>query len=85
MTLKPVPFLPFADQGSLGVKPNQLMLTLQPDEGVSVSLQGRIPGPRMILRPVRMEFLYGTTFLSRAGMDAPRGPRAGTRAESASE
>jgi len=66
VTLKPVPYLPFADQGSLGVTPNQLVLTLQPDEGVSVTLVGKIPGPRMVLRPVKMEFLYGATFLSQS-------------------
>ena len=67
VTLKPVPYLPFADQGySLGVKPNQLVLTLQPDEGVSVSIVGKIPGPRMVLRPVKMEFLYGASFLSQS-------------------
>jgi glucose-6-phosphate 1-dehydrogenase len=67
VTLKPVPYLPFADQGySLGVKANQLVLTLQPDEGVSVSIVGKIPGPRMVLRPVKMEFLYGASFLSQS-------------------
>jgi glucose-6-phosphate 1-dehydrogenase len=66
VTLKPVPHLLFSDQGSLGVRPNQIVLTLQPDEGVSVLLMGKIPGPRMILRPVKMEFLYGATFLSQS-------------------
>ena len=33
--------------GSVGVQPNQLVLTVQPDEGVSLSLVGKIPGPRM--------------------------------------
>jgi glucose-6-phosphate 1-dehydrogenase len=67
VTLKPVPYLPFAEQqGSLGVEPNQLVLTLQPDEGVSVKLMGKIPGPRMLLRPVLMQFLYGATFLSQS-------------------
>ncbi len=66
VTLKPVPHLGFAREGSLGVHPNQLVLTLQPDEGVSMSLNSKIPGPRMTLRPVKMEFLYGTTFLSQS-------------------
>jgi Glucose-6-phosphate dehydrogenase, C-terminal domain/Glycosyl hydrolases family 15 len=48
------------------VHANQLVLTLQPDEGVSMSLNAKIPGPRMILCPVKMEFLYGTTFLSQS-------------------
>jgi glucose-6-phosphate 1-dehydrogenase len=80
VTLKPVPHLSFSQDGSLGVKPNQLILTLQPNEGVSLSLGAKIPGTRMRIRPVNMEFLYGTTFLSQSPeayerliMDAMRG------------
>jgi glucose-6-phosphate 1-dehydrogenase len=80
VTLKPVPHLGFSQDGSVGVRPNQLVLTLQPNEGVSLSLAAKIPGPRMRIRPVHMEFLYGTTFLSQSPeayerliMDAMRG------------
>ncbi len=66
VTLKPVPHLAFSQDGSLGVQPNQLVLTLQPNEGVSLRLGAKIPGTRMIIRPVNMEFLYGTTFLSQS-------------------
>jgi glucose-6-phosphate 1-dehydrogenase len=66
VTLKPVPHLAFSQQGSLGVQPNQLVLTLQPNEGVSLRLVAKIPGTRMIIRPVNMEFLYGTSFLSQS-------------------
>ena len=44
ITLKPVPHLAFQRTGSLGVQPNQLILTVQPDEGVSLSLGAKIPG-----------------------------------------
>jgi len=66
VTLKPVPHLAFSAQGSLGVLPNQLVLTVQPNEGVSLKLGAKIPGTRMIIRPVNMEFLYGTSFLSQS-------------------
>ncbi|HEV7162285.1 MAG TPA: glucose-6-phosphate dehydrogenase [Solirubrobacteraceae bacterium] len=66
VTLKPVPHLAFSQQGSLGVQPNQLVLTLQPNEGVSLRLGAKIPGTRMIIRPVNMEFQYGTAFLSQS-------------------
>jgi glucose-6-phosphate 1-dehydrogenase len=66
VTLKPVPHLAFSQDGSLGVQPNQLVLTLQPNEGVSLSLGAKIPGTRMIIRPVQMEFQYGTAFLSQS-------------------
>jgi glucose-6-phosphate 1-dehydrogenase len=80
ITLKPVPHLAFDQSGSLGIRPNQLVLTLQPNEGVSLQLGAKIPGTRMIIRPVNMEFLYGTAFLSQSPeayerliMDAMRG------------
>jgi glucose-6-phosphate 1-dehydrogenase len=66
VTLKPVPHLAFSEGGSLGVQPNQLVLTLQPNEGVSLQLGAKIPGTRMKIRPVNMEFLYGTAFLSQS-------------------
>ena len=78
--LKPVPHLAFEAAGSVGVQPNQLVLTVQPNEGVSLSLSAKIPGTRMRIRPVNMEFLYGTAFLSQSPeayerliMDAMRG------------
>ena len=66
VTLKPVPHLAFKAEGSVGVQPNQLILTVQPNEGVSLSLGAKIPGSRMRIRPVNMEFLYGTSFLSQS-------------------
>jgi glucose-6-phosphate 1-dehydrogenase len=66
ITLKPVPHLAFQQEGSLGVHPNQLILAVQPNEGVSMSLMAKIPGSRMRVRPVNMEFLYGTSFLSQS-------------------
>jgi glucose-6-phosphate 1-dehydrogenase len=78
--LKPVPHLAFEAAGSVGVQPNQLVMAVQPNEGVSLSLGAKIPGARMRIRPVNMEFLYGTAFLSQSPeayerllMDAMRG------------
>jgi glucose-6-phosphate 1-dehydrogenase len=80
VTLKPVPHLAFHTEGSVGVQPNQLILTVQPNEGVSLSLGAKIPGTSMRIRPVNMEFLYGTSFMSQSPeayerliMDAMRG------------
>jgi glucose-6-phosphate 1-dehydrogenase len=64
--LKPVPHLAFQSQGSVGVQPNQLILTMQPNEGVSLSLGAKIPGSKMRIRPVNMEFLYGSAFMSQS-------------------
>jgi glucose-6-phosphate 1-dehydrogenase len=78
--LKPVPTRAFGDDGSVGTQPNQIVLTMQPNEGVSISLGAKIPGTRMRIRPVNMEFNYGTTFMSQSPeayerliMDAMRG------------
>jgi glucose-6-phosphate 1-dehydrogenase len=80
ITLNPVPHLAFRQDGSVGVRPNQLVLGIQPNEGVSLSLVAKIPGTRMAVRPVQMEFLYGTSFMSqspeayeRLVLDAMRG------------
>jgi glucose-6-phosphate 1-dehydrogenase len=66
ITLRPVPHLGFAQEGSVGVRPNTLVLTLQPSEGVSMQLAAKIPGTKMRLTPVHMEFLYGTSFMSQS-------------------
>jgi glucose-6-phosphate 1-dehydrogenase len=70
----------FQSTGSVGVQQNQIMLTVQPDEGVSISVGAKIPGTRMRIRPVYMEFRYGTSFMSespeayeRLILDAMRG------------
>jgi glucose-6-phosphate 1-dehydrogenase len=39
---------------------------MQPDEGVSLKLGAKIPGAKMRIRPVTMEFHYGTSFLSQS-------------------
>ncbi|MDX6689905.1 MAG: glucose-6-phosphate 1-dehydrogenase [Solirubrobacteraceae bacterium] len=64
VTLKPVPHMAFQTDEGPGVKPNVLVLTVQPNEGVSLSIGAKIPGTRMAIRTVNMEFLYGTAFLS---------------------
>jgi glucose-6-phosphate 1-dehydrogenase len=66
VTLKPVPHLALRSKGAVGVQPNQIILTVQPDEGVSVSLGAKIPGPQLRIRPVIMEFRYGTSFMSQS-------------------
>ncbi|HWE13379.1 MAG TPA: glucose-6-phosphate dehydrogenase [Solirubrobacteraceae bacterium] len=81
--LKPVPHVAFQSSGSVGIQANQIVFTVQPDEGVSVAIGAKIPGSRMRIRPVNMEFRYGTSFLSespeayeRLILDAMRGDAA---------
>jgi glucose-6-phosphate 1-dehydrogenase len=44
------------------VGPNLLTVNVQPDEGISVRFEAKMPGTRMQLAPVMMNFRYGLTF-----------------------
>jgi glucose-6-phosphate 1-dehydrogenase len=44
------------------VAPNLLIVNVQPDEGISVRFEAKLPGTRMQLAPVMMNFRYGTAF-----------------------
>jgi glucose-6-phosphate 1-dehydrogenase len=44
------------------VSPNLLIVNVQPDEGISVRFEAKVPGTRMQLAPVMMNFRYGTAF-----------------------
>lgn len=44
------------------VAPNLLIVNVQPDEGISVRFEAKLPGSRMQLGPVMMNFRYGTAF-----------------------
>ena len=45
-----------------GVDPNVLVLRIQPDEGMSLTVEAKTPGPDLRLRPVTMDFRYGAVF-----------------------
>jgi glucose-6-phosphate 1-dehydrogenase len=60
---RPVPHLPLARAEIGDVEPNELVLSVQPNEGVSLRLVAKVPGQTMSVRPVLMEFKYGTTFM----------------------
>jgi glucose-6-phosphate 1-dehydrogenase len=42
--------------------PNALTLRLQPDEGISIRFNGKVPGAQIGVRPVRMHFSYDSEF-----------------------
>jgi glucose-6-phosphate 1-dehydrogenase len=56
-----VPHLPFEDPEAV-VDPNVLVLRIQPDEGISLRFGAKVPGPRIAIQSVKMDFLYGTSF-----------------------
>jgi len=52
----------FRRVSSSSVAPNLLIVNVQPDEGISVRFEAKLPGTRMQLAPVMMNFRYGTAF-----------------------
>jgi glucose-6-phosphate 1-dehydrogenase len=47
------------------LRPNQLILRIQPEEGISLRFLSKNPGGGMKLRPVSMDFNYGASFGAR--------------------
>lgn len=45
-----------------GVGANVLVIRIQPDEGISLRMQAKIPGATVRIEPVKMDFHYGTSF-----------------------
>jgi glucose-6-phosphate 1-dehydrogenase len=41
---------------------NELVMKIQPEEGVSLRFNAKVPGPKMHIRSVSMDFNYGTGF-----------------------
>ena len=52
----------FADGGRFDLAPNTLSFQIQPDEGLSLILNTKIPGLETRTQPVKMNFRYSTTF-----------------------
>jgi len=52
----------FQNQCSALVYPNDLIIRVQPEEGVSWRLNGKVPGGQLNIKPVALDFLYNTTF-----------------------
>jgi glucose-6-phosphate 1-dehydrogenase len=48
------------------VRPNLLVLRIQPEEGISLRFLSKSPGSGMRLRPVSMDFNYGSSFGERS-------------------
>jgi glucose-6-phosphate 1-dehydrogenase len=59
---KRAPHPPFEETAAEGLRPNVLIVHVQPDEGVSLEIGAKVPGQGLTLRTVHMDFLYGGTF-----------------------
>jgi glucose-6-phosphate 1-dehydrogenase len=60
--LKDVPPILFNANGPAALDPNVLSIRIQPDEGFSLGINSKVPGPRVRIYPVKMDFHYGSTF-----------------------
>jgi glucose-6-phosphate 1-dehydrogenase len=56
------PHPPFAALAGDGLRPNVLLIHVQPDEGVSLAIGAKVPGAGMQIRTVHMDFAYGGAF-----------------------
>jgi glucose-6-phosphate 1-dehydrogenase len=56
------PLTLFQKQCESPVFPNNLIIRVQPDEGISWRLNGKVPGGSMNIKPVAMDMFYKTTF-----------------------
>ncbi len=56
------PHPPFEAIAGDGLRPNVLIIHVQPDEGVSLAIGAKVPGAGMSIRTVHMDFLYGGAF-----------------------
>lgn len=59
---RPTPNVLFAAQCGSHLDANALTLRLQPNEGISLRFNGKVPGPAIGVRPVRMHFSYDAEF-----------------------
>ncbi len=59
---RPTPHVLFAAQCAEKLDANALALRLQPEEGIYLRFNGKVPGTSMEVRPVRMHFSYDAEF-----------------------
>jgi len=59
---KRAPFVLFRDTPVSSLKPNQLVLHIAPDEGISMRFGAKVPGPQVKIGSVEMDFNYTDYF-----------------------
>jgi len=61
---KQPPLLLFKDQarGGAEIQSNIISMRIQPDEGIALQFEAKVPGPTMHISPVTMDFCYSTAF-----------------------
>jgi glucose-6-phosphate 1-dehydrogenase len=57
-----VPQVLFNDHPDVPLEPTVLSLRVQPEEGLSMRIASKLPGPKVRIYPVKMEFNYSSSF-----------------------
>jgi glucose-6-phosphate 1-dehydrogenase len=80
LTFKRAPQMLFQGANGQVVAEDVLTMRIQPDEGISLTLNSKVPGQGFVIQPVQLDFLYGATFTTtvptayeRLLLDAMRG------------
>jgi glucose-6-phosphate 1-dehydrogenase len=66
VTFRPIPHR-FYGESTDQIEPNVLVIKIDPDEGISMRFEAKVPGPKEHIRSVYMDFNYGTGF----GVESP--------------
>ncbi len=61
VTFRPIPHR-FYGESTDKIEPNVLVIKIEPDEGISLRFEAKVPGPKEHIRSVFMDFSYGTGF-----------------------
>jgi glucose-6-phosphate 1-dehydrogenase len=59
---KDVPQVLFNDHPEVPLEPTVLSLRVQPEEGLAMRIASKLPGPKVRIYPVKMEFNYSSSF-----------------------
>jgi glucose-6-phosphate 1-dehydrogenase len=63
---KAPPSVLFAADCATPLTPNALVLRIQPDEGIAIRMNAKVPGTALNIQPVKMDFRYGGSFGTRS-------------------
>jgi glucose-6-phosphate 1-dehydrogenase len=61
VTFKPIPHRFYGESTDM-IEPNLLVIKIQPDEGIAMRFEAKVPGPKDHVRSVYMDFNYGSGF-----------------------
>ncbi|MBV9463802.1 MAG: glucose-6-phosphate dehydrogenase, partial [Verrucomicrobiae bacterium] len=59
---KSVPQVLFNKSEQSNLSPNTLVIRIQPDEGIALKIDTKVPGPEMTMNAVKMDFRYGQVY-----------------------